>query len=206
MGRIGVLGGSFDPVHVGHLELARRALEQVPLDEVWLLPASQPPHKPRRTLAPAAHRRRMLELAIAGLPRLSICTLELDAPGVHYSVETLSTLARLHPAASYWLLMGDDSLDDMSTWREPQRLLRLAAPVVAPRPAQAVTTRRPPPAREVYGVPIFWLAGEPIALSSSGLRAALARRERPAGIPTAVLDYIQAHGLYSAPAAGGSAP
>lgn len=148
----------------------------------------------------------MLELAIAGSPCLSICPIELDTPGVHYSVDSLSTLVRLHPTTEFCFLIGEDSLEDLHTWRDPQRLVRLAAPVVAARPRSADAVGRAPRVTEVYGVPVRWLTGEPIDLSSSELRLALARGRRPGGIPPAVLDYICAEALYDFPEVEGDQP
>jgi nicotinate-nucleotide adenylyltransferase len=189
--RIGLLGGSFDPVHEGHLTVARRARDQLALEAVWLLPADQPPHKLDRPLTLGAHRLEMLRRALQAEPGLQLCTLELDTPGVHYSVDTVLELRRREPAASFFFVMGEDSLRELSAWRQPEWLVRLAPPVVAPRGAPDAS--RP---FAVYGVAVHWLAGPPVAVSSAQLRAALGRGERPAQIPRAVLAYIETHGLY----------
>lgn len=197
---IGLFGGSFDPVHDAHLELARRALKQVPLSEVWFVPAWRPPHKPEQTLASAEHRLAMLQLAIEGSKRVAICTIELDQEEVAYSVQTVDALVHTHLNERFHLLMGEDSLNGISTWREPRRLLEMAPPVVMPRPvdlqrigAYGKGGRRPD---ALLGVGIRWLEGAPLELSSSGVREALSRGEKPRGVPPAVLAYIEEHGLY----------
>lgn len=189
--RIGVLGGSFDPVHEAHLELARRGRDQLDLDDIWLLPAGIPPHKDVAALTAVEHRLAMLRLAMDDEPRMSVCTFEIDRPGVHYSWQTLTELRRLHPQARFFFLMGEDSLLALGSWSHPADLVRLAVPVVCPRPGFG----GPRPAR-VYGVAIHWLSGEELDLSSSALRERLGRGERPEGMDPAVLAYIDEHGLY----------
>lgn len=188
---IGVLGGSFDPVHAGHVELARRALAQVPCDEVWFLPAARAVHKPHGAVASVADRVAMLERAIAGLPGLVICDAELEAGAARRSLHTLQELHQRWPEYEWRFLLGEDSFGDLEAWYRPAELLRLAPAVVAPRPGS--TGPRP---SGYSGQPVRWLQGAPIDLDSTSLRAALAQGEEPAGLDPAVLDYIRAHGLY----------
>jgi len=197
---IGLFGGSFDPVHDAHLELARRAKSQLSLREVWFVPAWQPPHKSNYPLSPAADRLAMLELAIRGHRGLAICTIEIDQQEVVYSVQTVDALTHTHPGTRFYLLLGEDSLRELPRWREPRRLLQMAPPVVMPR---SVDLRRSGAFGEagrhmtaVMGSSIIWLTGSPLNLSSTDLRASLARGERPAGMNSEVIDYIEEHGLY----------
>lgn len=132
--RIGVFGGSFDPVHLGHLLLAECCREQCRLDQVWFLPAAVPPHKQGQSSAPAADRLAMLQLAIGGHEAFSICPLETDRGGVNYTVDSLASLAEMHPGQEWYFLMGADSLVDLPQWREPERICRLATIVVVERP------------------------------------------------------------------------
>src|SRR6186997_2175578 len=115
--RLGLYGGSFDPVHYGHLLLAECALETLRLDEVWLLPAAVPPHKQTRELAAAKDRLAMLELALGGHEQIRASKLELDRGGVSYTVDTLTTIHQQQPGATLFFLMGADSLHDLPTWR-----------------------------------------------------------------------------------------
>ena len=131
--RLGIYGGTFDPVHFGHLLLAESAREQLRLDEVWFLPAATPPHKRERELTPSKQRVEMLELALAGNEYFRVSTMELDRGGVSYTVDTLRLLEQQHPDAELFLLMGADSLRDLVTWREPAEVCRLAMPSVVRR-------------------------------------------------------------------------
>src|SRR6476620_7357600 len=117
--RLGLYGGSFDPIHYGHLLLAECARETLSLDEVWLMPAAVPPHKQTRELAPAKHRLAMLQLALAGHEQIKSSQLEIDRGGISYTVDSLAAIHELHPDATLFLLMGPDSLNDLPTWREP---------------------------------------------------------------------------------------
>lgn len=197
---IGLFGGSFDPVHDAHLELARRALKQLSLKEVWFLPAWRPPHKQDKELSSGEDRLAMLELALAGAKHLAICTIELERQEVGYTVQTVDALIHTHLNERFYLLMGEDSLNGISTWREPRRLLEMAPPIVMSRPIDLQRSgafgkggRRPD---SLLGVDITWLKGEPLDLSSTSLREALRRGETPRGLAPSVLQYIEEHGLY----------
>jgi nicotinate-nucleotide adenylyltransferase len=131
--RLGIYGGSFDPVHYGHLLLAECCREALRLDEVWLIPAAVPPHKQDRQRAAAKARLEMLELALSGHEQLRASSLEIDRGGVSYTVDTLAAIHEQQPEALLFLLMGADSLHDLPTWREPARICELALPAVVCR-------------------------------------------------------------------------
>ena len=131
--RLGIFGGTFDPVHYGHLLLAECCREQLSLDEVWFVPAAVPPHKQGRELTPGSQRAEMLELAIGGHTALRVCRYEIDRGGVSYTVDTLAHVRREHADAELFFLLGADSLRDLPGWREPVRLCELATPVVVGR-------------------------------------------------------------------------
>lgn len=203
--RIGVYGGSFDPVHLGHLLAAECCREQARLDRVVFVPAAVPPHKRERRLADAADRVAMLTLAIGGHEAFTVSTIELDRGGVSYTIDTLAHLAVAHPHDALVLLLGPDSLAGLPTWREPQAILDgwevtaiereglddLAAVVREPaiagllgpdRAARLVETRVRMPA---------------IGIRASDLRVALAAgRSIRFRTPRAVEAYIASHGLY----------
>src|SRR5688500_10806095 len=120
--RLGLFGGTFDPVHYGHLLLAEACREQCRLDELWFVPAAVPPHKQERTLSPAKERVEMLRLAVGGHPAFSVSTLEIDRGGVSYTVNTLDAVRLSRPEATLFFPMGADSLVDLPTWREPRRI------------------------------------------------------------------------------------
>jgi nicotinate-nucleotide adenylyltransferase len=136
--RIGVFGGTFDPVHLGHLILAEQCREQAQLDEVWFVPAARPPHKVERTLTRFDQRAEMLALAIAGQPAFRINELEKDRPGPSYTADTLAELRRAHPEHEFWLLIGSDSVSDLPLWRDPGRIISQAGLIVAGRPGHPI--------------------------------------------------------------------
>lgn len=131
--RIGVFGGTFDPIHYGHLLLAEQCREQGRLDQVLFIPAARPPHKREQPLTPFAQRVEMLSLAIAGHPAFRIDDLEKDRPGPSFTVETLEELRQNHPGDDLFLLIGSDSLQDFPTWYQPARIIELAHLLVVSR-------------------------------------------------------------------------
>lgn len=132
--RLGIFGGTFDPVHYGHLLLAECCREQATLDEVWFVPAAIAPHKSDRPPTPAASRVEMLELAIGGNEYFSLCLLEVERKGVTFTIDTLNEIRQAQPDAEMFFLMGADSLADLPTWRDPQGICQLATPLVVRRP------------------------------------------------------------------------
>lgn len=203
--RLGIFGGTFDPVHYGHLLLAETCREAARLDQVWFVPAATPPHKQERLLSSAQQRIEMLELAIAGHPGLGISRIEIERGGVSYTVETLATLHASHPAAELFFLMGADSLHDLPTWREPARICELATPLVV---------RRAGSAEPDFGSLAAFLSPRRLAeirdqqiempvmeLSSTDLRARAATgRSLRFRTPRAVEKYIETNSLYRHPA------
>jgi nicotinate-nucleotide adenylyltransferase len=132
-GRIGILGGMFNPPHLGHVALARAAAAELDLERVLLAPALIPPHKPARWDPGAEHRLRMCRLAAHGDPLLEVCTLELDRPGPSYTVDTLRSIHAGRPDADLTLIVGADIARTLDSWREPREILRLARLAVAER-------------------------------------------------------------------------
>lgn len=131
--RLGIYGGTFDPVHYGHLLLAEQCREQCALDEVWFVPAGVPPHKRVDGITPAKDRINMLDFALAGMPEFSISRIEVDRDGPSYTVDTLQQLVDEDDSRELFLLIGADSLTDFPTWREPHRILELATLVAVNR-------------------------------------------------------------------------
>jgi nicotinate-nucleotide adenylyltransferase len=194
--RLGLYGGTFDPIHLGHLILAEQCREACGLDRVWLIVAGSPPHKPGgRT--PVGHRLEMVRIAIAGHPAFAASDIEAKRPGPHYSVETLESIRREHPDDDLFFLIGADSLADLPTWREPERIARLATIVVVNRPGiEEVDPARLPD----FGPgshPLAWVSIPPVGIASSDLRRRLAEgRSIRYMVPRGVEAYIEAHGLY----------
>ena len=196
--RVGIFGGSFDPIHLGHLLLAEQAREQFALDEVVFVPARLPPHKLDRPLAPDKLRLEMTELAVAGHRQFSTCDIELRRTGPSYTVDTLRAFAEERPGAALFLLIGADSLREFPTWRDPAGILALAELLVMPRPgAETIdewkTFGLPPNAagrvRKIDS-PLFGVA-------STDLRARLAAgRSIRYLVSPAVEEFLRAKGLY----------
>ena len=199
--RLGLFGGSFDPVHYGHLLLAECAREALVLDEVWLLPAAVPPHKQARELAPAKARLEMLELALGGHEQLRTSPLEIERGGISYTVLTLAAVHERQPQASLFLLMGADSLHDLPSWREPGRICELATPVVvrrggSPEPDFSVLAALVSPQR-INEIRLAQVEMPLIELSSTDLRRRAATGQSLRyRTPRAVEKYIETQGLY----------
>ena len=201
--RIGIFGGTFDPIHYGHLILAEQCREQGRLDEVWFVPAPRPPQKSEDALTRFEQRVEMLALAIAGHRAFRIDELEKERSGPSYTVDTLAELQRRHPAAEFCLLVGSDTLLDLPHWYEPQRVVQLASLLVMRRPNNEVLPLEELRARlhlpssaplrlEVIETPL-------IDISSRDLRRRVAvGRSVRYFLPRAVEIYIQDKKLYSA--------
>ena len=199
--RIGLFGGSFDPVHQGHLLLAETCREACQLDQVLFMPAANPPHKQQQTLAAAKHRLEMLQLAIAGNPAFVVSEMELQRGGTSYTVDTLSALHEASPDHQYFLLMGADSLDDFPQWREPARICELAIPIVvrrrgaAPVDVQRLADLLPPPL--LKKISNHQIDSPTIEISSTEIRDRIAHdKSTRYRLPRAVEAYIEAHRLY----------
>jgi nicotinate-nucleotide adenylyltransferase len=122
--RVGVLGGTFDPIHIGHLILAEEARDQLKLDRVYFVPAGNPPHKQGRRLAPVAERVQMTELAVAGNDAFRVSRVDADRAGPHYTIDMVQIIqGQLPPGCELFFLMGFDSLTELPTWHEPARLI-----------------------------------------------------------------------------------
>jgi nicotinate-nucleotide adenylyltransferase len=201
--RLGLFGGSFDPVHYGHLLLAECAREQHRLDQVLFLPAAVPPHKQGRVLSADAARIEMLQLAIGGHPSFSASRYEIDQGGVSYTVDTLRHFTREQPGAELFLLLGADTLYDLPRWRESAEVCRLAVPLVAQRAGvEQVDFRCLSGIASLARIDFFrqHLVEMPsIGLSSSEIRSRVAQsRSIRYWTPRAVEQYIETHQLYRA--------
>lgn len=196
--RLGVLGGTFDPIHYGHLVAAQEAHYQLGLERVLLVPVGQPPHKLDEPLSPAEHRVHMIELAIESRPQFALSRVDVDRPGPQYTADTLALLREeWGPDTRLFFIAGSDSLADILHWRAPQQIVREAELAVVQRPGGKVDVDRL--ARELPGLRdrLHWVQMPLLDISSTGLQARV-RQGRPISffLPPAVEAYILEQGLY----------
>jgi nicotinate-nucleotide adenylyltransferase len=193
--RIGIFGGAFDPPHLGHIALARAAVEQLGLDQLRVFPTGQAWHK-ARDLSPAPHRLAMAQLAFAGVPRTVVDGRELERDGPTYTIDTLRELRREFPQAQFLLVIGADQAESLHSWRENAEIARLATISIAAR-ARPTTdappfdaSRLPAGKREPVELP-------PMPVSSTEIRKlAGAGQDITQLVPAAVARYIDQHSLY----------
>lgn len=212
MTRLGVFGGTFNPPHTAHLTVAHRAMRQAGLDEVLWVPAANPPHKPDEPIVDARHRLEMVRRLIDGDPAFRLTDLELRRNGPSYTADTLEELARRYPDAELYLIIGEDSLRRLHTWYHPERVVQNVVDIlVYRRPEDEDEFTVDDMVRNRFTL----LDGEPIDVSSSEIRRALAAGARGAGgsdetgefdgadptrdLPEGVLEYIRSNDLYVQP-------
>ena len=196
--RIGIMGGSFDPIHQGHIRMAQCALESLRLDKVLMLPSGNPPHKP--DITPAEHRYRMVCAACAGLDGLEPCREEVDRAGVIYTVDTLSSLHEKYPKAELFYIIGADTLMELHKWRMFEKVLTLCTFLVCPRswnytPKQLDEERK---RLTALGGQFILLDMEVVDVSSTEVRKAIRDGESTPFLPVQVRQYAQTAGLYGA--------
>jgi len=189
--RIGIFGGSFDPVHLAHVALARTALDQLHLDEVRWIPAGRQWQK-TRALTPAVHRAAMVELAIEGEPRFAVDRCEIDRSGASYTYDTVRELQAAEPGAQWTLIIGQDQYAGLHTWLGWQKLLERVTLAVANRPGASLEA-----SPEVAQVDHEAVALPMMDISSTDIRARVAAGQRiDTLVPAAVARYIDQHHLY----------
>jgi nicotinate-nucleotide adenylyltransferase len=194
--RLGVYGGTFDPIHLGHLILAESCREACALDRVWFVVAGSPPHKPgERT--PVADRLEMVRIAIAGHPSFEVSEVEAHGPSPSYTYQTLESIARDRPGDDLFFLIGADSLADLPFWRHPERIAAAATIVVVNRPGIDPALLAAPPDLGPNARPIVNVTIPPIGIASHDLRRRVAEgRSIRYLVPRGVEAYIEAQGLY----------
>ncbi len=190
MERIGLFGGSFDPVHLGHLLVAQAAREELGLSRLCFIPAAQSPFKPESQPAPAQERLRLLRLALVGKSWCEIDEQELQRGGVSYTIDTVETFVRRYPGSELFYLIGADHVPQLPAWRRSHDLAVLAQFLVLPRPGQAEAAF-PPPFRGRR------LSGFPLGVSSSQIRARVKEgKSIDMLVPPAVAESIRNNRLY----------
>ena len=193
----GVMGGTFDPVHRGHVELAEHAQRELALDSVLWIPAGDPWRKSDRAITAAQHRLAMVEMAITGEPSWHASTIEIDRSGATYTVDTLSELRSQHEGDSLTLIIGQDALEDLPNWHEPSRVLELADLAVAARGSPKQSPEELDNLVPGLGSRITWLSMPLIPFSATQVRNLVANDVPLSGIvPKGVEAYIKEHSLY----------
>ena len=200
--KLGLFGGSFDPIHTGHIRPVQEARLQLGLDQVIFLPTAVPPHKPGRQFAPPHARFAMVELALLREEGLRVSPIELTPEQPCYTIETLRHFRRHEPDAELYLLVGSDGFAELNTWREWTDIVRLSQLAVLTRPGRLLADIREHLPTEVAELTtsgrVHFVRNEAVDVSATKIRKQLAERgELPAGaVPELVLEYIQKYSLY----------
>ncbi|HLG23174.1 MAG TPA: nicotinate-nucleotide adenylyltransferase [Candidatus Manganitrophaceae bacterium] len=217
--RIGLLGGTFNPIHNGHLQIAEEVQKKLSLDRLLFIPSGDPPHKKREQIPSAEHRLEMTRLALFPYPHFEVCDIEVKRPGKSYSIQTVTELKRLYPSEKLFFIIGTDAFFDLPTWREAERLLTLCDFAILSRPGhpfsrlpdlpllrsidrnalmeldrggESVYTFRIGPEASLHFIRIA-----PIAVSASEIRKRLKKREETKNLlPESVSSYIIKNKLY----------
>lgn len=197
MARVGILGGTFDPIHYGHLIIAEAALDQLRLDRVEFLPANDPPHKPEGSVSTPRHRVAMVEAAIRSVDYFALNCIEMEREGPSYTADTLTQLAQSRPDDQFWFIIGGDSLRDLPSWRSPARILDVATLAIIERPGAVY---------DLDGldrlIPGLRQRVAPVDAPLIDLSATLLRKRFAAGgsirfqTPDSVITYMIANNLY----------
>jgi len=197
---IGIMGGTFDPFHNAHLMLAEQAYKQFPLDEIWIIPNGNPPHKWDSEQADVKHRINMIQAAIEKIPYLKFCNIESSSQVYHYTFETLKRLKNANPGVLFYFIMGADSLFDFDDWKEPGEISRDCVILAASRDhcKRAQIEKKMEELKTQFGADIQILNMPTMDIASSDIRLKVARKEDISDmVPRPVAEYIRQHGLYT---------
>lgn len=186
--RIGIMGGTFNPPHIGHLLMAEQVGHQLDLDEVWFMPTAKPPHAPGKKTIASQHRLQMVQKAIAGNPMFKLQPYEVNRGGKNYTIDTMRHFVKEFPETDFYFIIGTDSANDLETWREIDELNQLV---------QFIGVRRPgePPYTGKYS--ILWVDSPLVDLSSTEIRLRVFLEQSiKYQVPSSVEEYILKHQLY----------
>lgn len=198
LNRMGVLGGTFDPVHYGHLFIADCALHEFALDKIIFMPAACPPHKNEKGVLSSKHRVNMLRLALENESNYLLSTIEIEREGYSYTIDTLRYLIKQNPDTEFYFIMGLDAFIDLPNWKEPQDLLQLCKFIIFNRPFSGTPNVGFSPNETLnFGERVYFLSFPGIFISSSLIRARLKESKTVQHmLPRKVFDYIKDNGLY----------
>ncbi|WP_313128663.1 nicotinate-nucleotide adenylyltransferase [Anaerocolumna sp.] len=200
MNKIGIMGGTFNPIHIAHLILAESAYEQLQLDKILIMPSKKPPHKLHEPIVSDHHRKEMVRLAIDGNPHFEMSSMELDREGITYTADTLQQLTKDYPENEYYFILGWDSLQQIEKWREPDTIFRLAHIVAAGRyhSSKDKIEDQVHHLNKIYHGKIHVLEIPNMDLSSEMLREYIkSGKSIRYYVPSQVEQYIRDHGLYA---------
>ena len=198
MAHIGILGGTFDPIHEGHLRIAESACDCLGLDKVIFIPAGRPWLKSGQSVTDPVHRLAMVELAIEGNPHFEVSRIEIERPGPTYTVDTLTELRHCMGDAELYLILGMDSVRDLGRWRQPERIFELCSVVAVSRPGVAdVSTGYLEQVFPASAGRVRTVSGPMADTSSTDIRSRVEEDATLRDVPDSVRDYIHKHALYS---------
>jgi nicotinate-nucleotide adenylyltransferase len=199
MKKVGIMGGTFNPIHYGHLFLAENALEQMRLDKILFMPSKNPPHKNKQDLVSDMQRADMVRLAIKENPNFELSTLEYERDGTTYTVDTLTLLTKEHPDTEYYFIVGADSLFMMQDWKNPQMIFQLSTVLVTGRDHinKDQLDRQQKFLEITYGARILSFDMPAIGISSAEIRKRITENKTIRYyVPTEVMEYIKENRLY----------
>lgn len=187
--RIGILGGTFNPPHLGHLIMAEQVCQQLDLDEVWFMPTAKPPHAPGKQTIASIHRVEMVKRAIDDNPKFKLQAYEVNRGGKNYSIDTMRHLVETYPQVTFYFIVGEDSVNDLPTWKDFEALLNLV---------QFVGVKRPGYQQSHHALPVIWVDAPLIEISSTDIRLRVYLDQSIRyQVPDAVAQYIYQEKLYS---------
>ncbi len=200
MKQIGIMGGTFDPVHNGHLLLGRQAYEEYGLDQIWYMPSHIPPHKKDRRITDSEDRLAMLRLALQDMPYAVVSDFEMQREGNTYTAHTLALLAETYPEYRFYFIIGADSLFQIERWYHPEQVMAMTTLLVSGREvegAEHTLEEQISYLTEKYGARILQLHNEEVDIASAEIRRRMAEgKDIRKDVPETVADYMKAHGLY----------
>ncbi len=197
--RVGVLGGSFNPVHLGHLHIAKELKSRCQLDEVWFIPAYQNPHKMNQSVVSGVHRLEMLKLAIQDYASYKVMDIECKRKGPSYTIDTLRLLREQHPENEYLLILGSDAIKRFHEWNSPHEILKLCTLVVASREKEGISINYDDNKLE-RSVREAIISTPLLKVSSTEIRSLAERGESYQSlVPAPVFEYMQQNKLYTQP-------
>ena len=196
--RLGIIGGTFDPIHYGHLFIAEEARARFQLNHVAFIPNGQPPHKNGAVVSPARHRYAMTQTAVAGNPNFICSPIEMQRPGLSYTVDTLTTLKEMYPDAELFYITGVDAIAQILTWKRHEEVFRLATFLAATRPGFDLLSLKDALPQD-YLARVLLIGSTYLGISSTDIRDRV-RQNLPARYltPDSVLNYIYKNQLYKA--------